>query len=435
MIRVLHRWPGLLALALILVLTLSGAALSVFPALERLSTPQATAGMSVADLAARIIAVHPGVEQIKRAPSGRIRAYWFSDGQPGGGIIDPATGEAVAPPDRNPVESWLTDLHRSLFLGDGGRWTMAAGAALMLVMALSGALLVARRLGGWRRWLAPARGPLSGRLHVEIGRIAVIGLTLSSLTALWMTASTFGYLPDGEPLPAFPDQVSGETGLAISDIAVLRDMPLANFRELSFPYADDPTDVYTIASDSGTGYIDQGTGELVSWAPLSMWQRISETVYMLHTGQGAALLGLILGLMALGVPVMAVTGMILWWAGRRARPRIRGNAAAARAETVILVGSEGGSTWGFAATLHRALSAAGQSVHVGAMSGFAPRRFARAQRIIVLAATYGDGNAPASARGFLARLEKLDTPPRAPVAVLGFGDRAFPYFCAYASAV
>lgn len=68
MIRALHRWPGLLALALITVLTLSGAALSVFPAAERLTAPQAAMGLTVGALAERIQAVYPGVEQMRRAP-------------------------------------------------------------------------------------------------------------------------------------------------------------------------------------------------------------------------------------------------------------------------------------------------------------------------------------------------------------------------------
>ena len=77
MLRVLHRWPGLLALVLITVLALSGAALSVFPAAERLAAPQAASGLTIAELASRIQAAYPGVEQIRRAPSGRITAYWF----------------------------------------------------------------------------------------------------------------------------------------------------------------------------------------------------------------------------------------------------------------------------------------------------------------------------------------------------------------------
>ena len=42
MIRVLHRWPGLLALVIVTILTLSGAMLAVFPTVEHLSAPQAT---------------------------------------------------------------------------------------------------------------------------------------------------------------------------------------------------------------------------------------------------------------------------------------------------------------------------------------------------------------------------------------------------------
>lgn len=435
MIRALHRWPGLLALALVTILGLSGAALSVFPAAERVAIPQAEAGLTVASLAARIHAAYPGVEQIRRSPSGRITAYWFDQGAPGAAVIDPATGRGVASADPNPVERWLTNLHRSLFLGDGGRIAMAAGAAAMLVLSLSGVALVARRTGSWRRWFARLRGPLVGRLHVEIARIAVPGLVLSSATALWMTASTFELLPDGGVPPPVPAQVSGETGVALDRVAALGTIPVADLRELSFPYAGDATDVFTLKTARGSGYLDQGTGALLSWADQTGWERVTETVYMLHTGRGAAMLGLLLGLVALGVPAMGGTGVLIWLAGRRGLPRIHGNFPARRAQTIVLVGSESGSTWGFAATLHAALTKAGQSVHVAPMSAFAPDRYLRAERVIVLAATYGDGAAPASARGFLDRLAALDAAPDAPLAVLGFGDRSFPAYCAFAKAV
>ena len=288
MIRALHRWPGLLALALVTILALSGAALSVFPAAERLAVPQAETGLTVAALAHRIHAVYPGVEQIRRSPSGRITAYWFDQGAPGAAVIDPATGEGVASADPNQAERWLTNLHRSLFLGDGGRIAMAAGAAAMLVLSLSGAALVARRAGGWRHWFARLRGPLAGRLHVEIGRIAVVGLVLSSTTALWMTASTFDLLPDGGAISAAPIEVSGETGSALDQIPTLQQTPVAELRELSFPYPGDATDVFTLKTDRGTGYLDQGDGALLAWADLTGWERVSETIYTLHTGQAAA---------------------------------------------------------------------------------------------------------------------------------------------------
>ncbi|MEP9388861.1 PepSY domain-containing protein [Mesorhizobium sp. KR9-304] len=435
MIRALHRWPGLVALALVTLLALSGAALSVFPAAERLAAPRADDTMSVADLAARIQIAYPGLEQIKRAPSGRITAYWFDSGTPGSAVVDPATGAGVASADPNPAERWLTNLHRSLFMDNAGRIVSGAGALAMLLLSVSGTMLVARRAGGWRRWFAPLRGPMPGRIHVELARGAVFGLLLSSATAIWMTASTFGFLPDQAVVPDLPSTVSGGTGMPLASMPLLAATPVEALRELSFPYPGDATDVFTLKTDLGTGYLDQGTGATLAWSDLSGWERASETIYMLHTGQGAALLGLVLGLMALAVPLMGVTGAVMWLKGRRGRPRIRGNVPPSRAETVILVGSEGGSTWGFAATLHNALTRAGHQVHVAPMSTFEPARTPAARRYLVLAATYGEGDAPASAKGFVERLAGLSIVPAAPLAVLGFGDRSFPAFCAYAESV
>ncbi|MEX6505925.1 PepSY domain-containing protein [Jiella sp. M17.18] len=435
MIRALHRWPALIALALVTLLALSGAVLSVLSASERLAAPQAEGTLSVATLAARIKSVYPGVEEIRRAPSGQITAYWFDANKPGSAIIDPATGRGVASAKPNQFERWLINLHRSLFLGDGGRIVMAMAAASLLVLAMSGAVLVARRTGGWRRWLSPLRGPLPGRLHVEIARLAIAGLILSSGTALWMTASTFGLLPDAGAAPGLEVASSGKTGIAVDTIGLLRQTPVAQLRDLSFPAPDDPTDVFTLKTDEGSGTIDQGTGALLDWTAITTWQRVSYRVSMIHTGRGAAPIGLLLGLMALGIPAMGATGVVVWLTGLRTRLKIKGNVAASRADTILLVGSEGGSTWGFAATLHRALTASGQRVHAAPMSAFAPARYARARRFVILAATYGDGGPPASAKGFLDRLARLEAAPAAPVAVLGFGDRSFPAYCAFAQAV
>jgi sulfite reductase (NADPH) flavoprotein alpha-component len=435
MIRILHCWLGIVLAALLFVTALSGAALSLSPALETVQSPQADAGLTVAELATRVQMTHPGLEQIKRSPSGQISAWWFNNNQPGSALIDPATGGDLAAADPAPLWRWLTTLHRSLFLGDGGRLTTAAGALAMLVLSISGVLLIVRRTGGWRRWFTQLRGPLAGRLHSEIARVAVLGLVLSSVTALWMSAETFEIVAVEEAGLDMPAVVSGLTGLMPANMDILRSMPVSELRELSFPASGDPQDIFTIRTHQGMGYVDQGTGAMLMWQDLSLRQHISETVYLLHTGQGAAVLGLILGLAALCVPAMIVTGSLTWLAGQRRRPRLKGNAPAAKADTVVLVGSESGSTWGFAATLAKALREVGHSVHVGPMSGFAPMRYGKAQRFLILAATYGDGDTPASAKGFLNQIQSMQEPPVAPLAVLGFGDRSFPSFCAFAVAV
>ena len=248
-----------------------------------------------------------------------------------------------------------------------------------------------------------------------------------------MTGSTFG-IPQAT-MPRFPAVTSGQTGIVPDQMAALASLPVANLRELSFPDQADPSDVFTLKTTGGAGYLDQGRGAMLAWADAPMLARVSDVIAMLHTGRGAAWIGLVLGLMALSVPALAASGVLIWLKTWRQRPRIRGNAVPGGAETVILVGSESGSTWGFAGTLHRALSEAGQTVRVAPMATFDPARYRRVRRILILTATYGEGVAPASARGFLGRLAAAPALSGVPVAVLGFGDRSFPAFCAYAGEV
>lgn len=426
MLRALHRWPGLIAALFVTLLGLSGAVLALYPAFL-LPGDSATPGQSVADLAARVQAANPGVSEIARAASGQVTAYL--DGSPAAVVIDPATGAAQGPVTATPMMDWLVELHRSLFLADGGRIVMAAAALAMLVLAGSGLVMLARRSGGWRRLLAPQKG--KGGFHAWVARAGVLGLTISAVTALWMTANTFGLLPQSD-LPAFPAQVSGQAGIAVDQVAMLRQVPVAALDQLVFPLPGDPTDVFTLKTSAGQGYLDQGTGALLAWSPASAWDWLTRLLIALHTGRGAPMMGLVLGLSALSLPILAWTGLMQVLAPGRRRTR---SAPASKADVVVLVGSEGGATWGFAETLRAALAGQGLAVHVAPLKGFAPRAWPKAQLALILASTYGAGEAPASAGEFLAGLRALPKAPDFPVAVLGFGDRSFPDFCAYAQSI
>ncbi|HSH49009.1 MAG TPA: PepSY-associated TM helix domain-containing protein, partial [Halomonas sp.] len=221
MLRQLHSLPGLIAALLAIVLTVSGAILSLDPALERAETTLPAAGqISVADLAGKLEEHYPGAEQIKRTPSGTLIVYYTRDGQVGADRVDPRTGQAIAAYSPSSFSRWMKNLHRSLLLDTPGRAAAGITALVMVALAVSGAMLLAARLGGWRQLLRPVRGTLSQRLHVELGRAALLGLLLSALTGSYLSATTFGLAPEGvEAEPEFPLEVSGGPPAAIDTLA------------------------------------------------------------------------------------------------------------------------------------------------------------------------------------------------------------------------
>lgn len=433
MLRLSHSWPGLAAGLLVVLLALSGAFLSVTPMLEAASAARTPAQpVSVAALAESVKAHHSEIDKIVRRPSGMIVLNYFEDGRPGASMIDPATGVVLGPQEPTPITRFFTNLHRSFLLGSGGRVAAGVSAAIMLLLAVSGFLLLLRRQGGWRALFGPIRGEPMGRWHAELGRLATIGLLLSALTGCYLSLVSFEWVSDGTTEAVAPLMGTGGPRMAPGDVPLLRATDITVLRELTLPYAADLTDPITLTTDTAVTQIDAATGEILVSTPHSFTRQAYELFYMLHTGQGLWPLALLLGVCALAVPAFAVTGTLVWWRKRHSRPRFAGQVAAAKADTIVFVGSEGGSTWAFAQTLHAALTAAGHKAHGCAMNELGPEHLG-AKRWLVLAATYGDGDAPSSASQFISRLRVVDGAPA--VAVLGFGDRNFPRFCAYAETV
>lgn len=433
MLRRIHSQAGLIAALLALVLAISGAILSINPALERLGAVVPADGqISVAVMAGRLKQHYPGIEQIQRTPSGSVIVYYNRNGQVGVDRIDPRSGQGIGPHVPSAFSRWVKDLHRSLLASTPGRAVSGITAIIMLALFITGLVLLAKRSGGWRHLMRPPLGNASQRWHVQVGRLAVCGLLLSALTGIYMSAATFGFISDGtQNEPEFPTTVGGGLAAPIGTLAALQAIDLNDLRELVYPRSDDPNDFYSLRTAQGDGYVDQATGALLSYQAHSGVRQVYELIYMLHTGEGLWWLALVLGLCALGVPLMSFTGVLMWWQRRQLRPRIVDNRGPQSADTIILVGSENNSTWGFSKTLHDALTQAGLQVHTAAINQLATE-YRAAQRIFFLTSTYGDGNPPGSADQFLARLEKAKSGPKLGFVVLGFGDRQFPQFCQFA---
>jgi len=387
----------------------------------------------VAVLVERVTSSVPGAEEIRHLPSGAIVVFSFAGDQPQASYVDPADGRVLGPWQPTALPRWVKNLHRSLLMGDAGRWVAAGTALAMSLVCVSALVLLLRRMGGWRRLAARVRGSLAQRIHVVAGRVVLAVLCLTSLTALTMSASTLGLVAlDTQAEPDVLSQVTGQPPLPGAQLAALQGVAMQDLRKLNFPSASDPEDTWKVATAQGQGWIDRYSGQMLAWQDATLAQRTYDLAVVLHTGEAAWPWALVLGLVGASVLLFWVSGVVIWWQARRQAPRITDNTPLAQADTLIFVASEGGSTWGFAQTLHDALIRAGHRVHTAALEHV--QTTAATQRVFVLAATYGEGQAPAHASQALARITALQ-PGAMPVTVLGFGDRQFPDFCAFAQAL
>ncbi|MDO8775344.1 MAG: PepSY domain-containing protein, partial [Burkholderiaceae bacterium] len=431
--KAIHRWLGLTIGTLAVVLGVTGAILAIDPVQQAWQAPAAPGDLAVATLVERVTRTVPGAEEIRHLPSGAIVVFSFAGDQPQASYVDPADGRVLGAWQASALPRWVKNLHRSLLLGDAGRWGVAGIALAMGLVCVSALVLLLRRMGGWRRLAARVRGSLAQRIHVVAGRVVLAVLFLTSLTALTMSASTLGLVAlDTRTEPEVLSVVAGKPALPGAQLATLQSLAVRDLRKLNFPGATDPEDTWKVATAQGQGWIDRYSGQMLAWQDATFAQRVYELAVVLHTGEAAWPWAVVLGLVGASVLLFWLSGVVIWWQARRQAPHITGNTPLAQADVLIFVASEGGSTWGFAQTLQDALSQGSHRVHTSALENF--RTTAATRQVFVLAATYGEGQAPAHASHALEHIARLNA-SAVPVTVLGFGDRQFPAFCAFAEAL
>ncbi len=431
--KAIHRWLGLTVGTLAVVLGVTGAILAIDPVQQAWQAPAAPGDLPVAALVERVTRTVPGAEEIRRLPSGAIVVFSFAGDQPQASYVDPTDGRVLGAWQASVLPRWVKNLHRSLLLGDAGRWGAAGIALTMGLLCVSALVLLLRRMGGWQRLAARVRGTLAQRIHVVTGRVVLAILCLTSLTALTMSASTLGLVAlETRTEPEVLSVVTGKPDLPGAQIAALQSLAVQDLRKLNFPGTTDPEDFWKVATAQGQGWIDRYSGEMLAWQDVTLAQRIYNLAVVLHTGEAAWPWAVVLGLVGASVLLFWLSGVVIWWQARRQAPHITGNSPLAQADVLIFVASEGGSTWGFAQTLQDALSQGGHRVHTSALENF--RTTAATRQVFVLAATYGEGQAPVHASHALEHIAKLNA-SAVPVTVLGFGDRQFPAFCAFAEAL
>ena len=431
MARSIHLWLGLLFAIPILVIAISGTILATKPVMLAYNAPsQDLAGVSVADVLRIATEKNPRltIERLRVTSENVVLVKGKKGSRRIEKPLDIRSGALLDTLKKSPFYTFVRDLHRQFLVGKTGRLLSLASAVAMLGLLIAGTILLLRRMGGFRGLLQKIGGKTPNRLHSVFGRALIIPLLVTVGSGVYLGLVTQKAIPSGAELrPYYPETpAEGEPVLA-HELVGLQNQPMQGLRELLYPIPGDWFDVYAMKTDAGFVFFDQFTGKLLSQTPYSNWQIAKEWLSFLHTGEGSGPLAAFLGLVNASVPVFTVTGIIIWW--RRRDKRVVNNVSASAAEYVLLVGSENGSTFGFARHLHEKLTKAGKAVHMAAMDKVKPA-YPKAEAMLILAATYGDGEAPQNARRFLNKAKTATGWPKRH-AVLAFGDRSFPKFCAF----
>lgn len=350
--------------------------------------------------------------------------------------IDPRTGEQLGVvQDRPKLYSFATNLHRSLFLKSIGRFFVGLISFLLLCIAITGLVLLAKRQGGIRRLFTKVQKDyLELRFHVILSRWFFIPIIILSVTGVYLSAEKFNLLPDTSADNWKEQQIESHTTYkSVLAIPLFQNTTLDNIRKIEFPFSEDPEEFYLISLKNREIQVNQETGEIIASASYPFVNLASRFSYKMHTGEGSVWWSLILLLASASILFFIYSGFVM--SVKRIKRGKKDTALSQmpdkdESEIIIMVGSETGTTYDFGVQLFQSLSSVGKKVFLSELNQYAT--YPKAEHIIILTSTYGEGESPTNARKFLARLKSVHQPINLYYAVVGFGSMEYPEYCKYA---
>lgn len=345
--------------------------------------------------------------------------------------VDPATGKVLGKPAKpNEFFEWITALHRSLFLHEVGRFFVGLTAFLLALIAISGTILVIQRQRGIKRFFTKVyRAGFAQYYHVILGRLMLVPIIIIALTGTYVSLSRFGLFPEFKAKHKIDfDKISQTPKRQPSDFAIFKSTPLASVQSIEFPFSDDPEDYYTLKLTDRELVVDQFTGDVLSKVKYPSSIILTNLSLDIHTGRTNAVWAVILAIAAANILFFIWSGFAITL--KRRANRSKNKYKADECEYITLVGSENGSTFGYATAVHKQLLGQGKRSYITELNSYA--RFAKAEHILIMTATYGLGDAPTNAAKFEALLQKHPQLNNVTYSVLGLGSHAYPDFCRFA---
>jgi sulfite reductase (NADPH) flavoprotein alpha-component len=345
--------------------------------------------------------------------------------------VDPGTGKVLGKPHpQSEFYQWVTSLHRSLFLHEVGRVFVGVTAFLLLLIALSGAILVIQRQRGWKRFFTRiVKDNFAQYWHVVLGRLSLIPIILIALTGTWLSLVRFDLIKEKKITHQVDiDHMKEEPALKPGDFPVFKQVQLADMKSIEYPFSEFPEDYFTLKLKDREIVVNQFTGEKLSEIPYSTTTFLSHLSLDWHTGRVSVLWAIVLMIASLNILFFIYSGFAISLKRLKARTSNRSKADDCR--FIILAGSENGSTMAFAKALHGQLIANGETSYFTELNNY--RVFPKAEQLIILTSTYGVGDAPSNADRFMSLVKKYPQQHKVHFSVVGFGSHSYPDFCQFA---
>ncbi|MCS4247128.1 sulfite reductase flavoprotein subunit alpha [Pseudomonas sp. BIGb0164] len=381
--------------------------------------------------------------------------------------FDPYTGDYMGDAVGQDVFGFILQLHRFLVMGDTGRQITGACTLILVFFCLSGLYLRwPRQVTSWRAWLTldwRKKGrSFNWDLHSVFGTWCLLAYLLAALTGLywsydWYNQGVTKLLSDAPqnermrkrgPPPAGPAPVANYDAIW-SSIYSNAGPGLSAYNIRMPAVAGQPATVYYLLKDSPHDRalnqinLDPASGEVKShdrYASKSLGSRLLTSVYALHTGSYFGLIGrIILTISALCMPLFFITGWLLYLDRRRKKRQVRdarqGLVANSSDAPAWLIGfaSQSGFAEQLAWQTAGQLQAAGLPVKVQPLGSVSRDDLSQSHHALFVVSTFGDGEAPDSARGFERSVLGQDLSLKGlNYSVLALGDRQYEHFCGFA---
>ncbi len=345
--------------------------------------------------------------------------------------IDPVTGKILGKPvEKSKFINWITSLHRSLFLKETGRFAVGVVSFLLMIISISGLILIIKRQNGIRHFFDNIKKDFfSQYLHVVSGRVLLIPILIVSLTGTYLFMHRFELIPKGKNEKIAHKITNSETQIKLADFPIFKETKLSKVKKIEFPFIeDDSEEFFVLKLKDREITVNQINGEIVKEEkyPLTIiYENLSLT---LHTGRGSIVWSIVLGLSSVGILLFIYSGFVITF--KRTKNKIKNKYKSENAEIVIFVGSENGSTLGFANKIHSQLLSDGKKSFITELNQY--KFYPKAEQFITFTSTYGLGDAPTNASNFKKLLKEFPQNQSVKYSVVGFGSKSYEDFCGFA---